>query len=245
MGIRLEFLDIIKDAAARADGREDAWVMGAADCSFSPAQANGWLARHGYANRLQNDWHKDPEPVFHALGFKNYVDVDLNDLARRKIDLTQPLPADCLEAADMVVDAGTLEHIFDLPAALYNMNRMLRPGGVILHITPVNFFQHGFVNINPLLYTNFYAANGYTPVFTTFQVTIHNPLRIPRISPWMPVKLARFNLPYGDKSDTDWVRFLIRLSSIARMPKNLLLLAAFRKEKSQDEFKAPTDIWDE
>ena len=145
----------------------------------------------------------------------------------------------------MVYDAGTLEHIFDLPTALHNMNRMLRPGGVIIHTTPVNFFQHGFVNVNPSLYSGFYAANGYTPVFLTFQVTIHNPLRIPRISPWMPVKLARFNLPYGKDSNTDWVRFFIRLSSISRLPRNLMLLAAYRKEKSQDEFAAPTDVWDE
>jgi SAM-dependent methyltransferase len=245
MGIRLEFLDIIDDAAAAADRRGDAWVMGAADCSFSPAQANAWLAEHDRDARLPADWQTDPEPVFRALGFERYTDVDINDLARRKIDLTQPLDEDCIEAADLVVDAGTLEHIFDLPAALYNMNRILRPGGVILHITPVNFFEHGFVNVNPSLYTGFYGANGYTPVFLTFQVTIHNPLRIPRISPWMPAKLARFNLPYRKRPQPDWVRTLMRLSAVTRLPRNLLVLAAFRKEKSIDRFKTPMDVWDE
>lgn len=245
MGIRFEFLDVMNYAANAATRKDSVWVMGAANCSFSPDKANHWLDRNGYSNRVAKTWAKDPEPIFKAMDFNSYTDVDLNDLARKKIDLTAPLSKTYHEVADMVVDAGTLEHIFDLPTALFNMNRILKPGGVILHITPINFFQHGFVNVNPSLYQSFYGVNGYTEIFLTFQVTLHNPFRIPRISPWMPLKFARFNLPYGKTNNFDWVRLLTRLAAISRLPRNLLLLAAFRKEHSIDTFTTPMDVWND
>ena len=244
MGIRIQSLDPIHAAAAACRERGSLWAMGSQICSFSAADANAWLRRNRYDASLPADWRDDPAPLFQAMGFSEYVDVDVNDLARRNIDLTQPLPEDCRQAADMVVDSGTLEHIFELPTALRNMNRLLKPGGVIMHLTPVTFFDHGFINVNPTLFGSFYKANGYTQLFMTFQITVHNPLRIPRISPWMPVKLARFNLPWRDDgTGVNWVRFMRRLSTVTRLPRNLLLVAAFRKEDDRDEFVAPTDIW--
>jgi len=243
MGIRLQSLDAIESAAAGAERRESIWVMGSQICSFGAADGNAWLARNGFSAGLDPRWREDPEPLFQAMGFSDYVDVDVNDQARRNLDLTQPLPEDCLGRADLIVDSGTLEHIFELPTALRNMNRILKPGGVMLHITPVTFFDHGFVNVNPSLYEGFYRANGYTKLFMTFQITVHNPLRIPRISPWMPVKLARFNLPFQKANGTDWVRFMRRLSAVTRLPRNLLVVGAFRKEDDRTDFQAPTDIW--
>jgi SAM-dependent methyltransferase len=245
MGIRLEFLELFDSATqALANKPDAAWIMGSQQCSFTADAGNAWLAKHGYGAPLGDGWTDDPAPVFQAMGYSSYVDVDINDLARRKLDLVEPLPDDCHHQADLVVDAGTLEHIFELPAALRNMNRILKPGGVILHLTPVNFFDHGFINVNPCLYHDFYKANGYTQLFLTFQMTIHNPLRIPRISPWMPFRLARFTLPYKNPDGVDWVRFMRRLSAITRLPRNLLVVGAFRKEDERAEFNSPTDIWD-
>jgi SAM-dependent methyltransferase len=243
MGIRLQSLDPIDAAAAACRSRDSLWAMGSQICSFASGDANAWLRRNGYGETLASDWREDPAPLFHAMGFSEYVDVDVNNLARRNLDLTQPLPDDCKGVADLVLDSGTLEHIFELPTALRNMNRLLKPGGVIVHMTPVTFFDHGFINVNPSLYGSFYKANGYTQLFMTFQITVHNPFRIPRISPWLPVKLARFNLPWRGHGSINWVRFMRRLSAVTRLPRNLMVIGAFRKEDDRSEFETPTDIW--
>ena len=244
MGIRIQSLDIIHKAASSCFTRGNLWAMGSQICSFSNSEANQWLRRNGFKTVIDSGWLENPTPIFQAMGFSDYIDVDINDQARRILDLTQTLPKDCNAVADMVLDSGTLEHIFELPTALRNMNRLLKPGGVIVHITPVTFFDHGFVNVNPSLYKRFYEVNGYKQLFMTFQITIHNPLRVPRISSsWMPPILARFNLPFGNHNRFDWVRSMLWLSSVARLPKNLLLVGAFQKRDDRKEFKIPSDVW--
>lgn len=43
-----------------------------------------------------------------------------------------------------VLDGGTLEHIFDFPAAIKNYMEMVEVGGYYLAINPANNFGHGF-----------------------------------------------------------------------------------------------------
>jgi len=243
MGIRKQFLEVFESAASEVAARDSVWVMGTQDCRFRPSEANRWLETKWYP-KLPEDWREDPEPLFKAIGFKEYVDVDVNERARRKFDLAQPLPADCVEVADMVIDSGTLEHIFDVRAAIENMNRIVKPGGVILHLSPVNFFAHGFVNFNPSFFDSFYGTNGYSKLFTTYQITVHNPLRVPRITPWLPAILARFNLPYAENRKRDWNRFMTRWSVLAKIPKNLVYVGAYKKPDGHTEFKSPTDVWE-
>ena len=53
----------------------------------------------------------------------------------------------------MVVDGGTLEHVFDYPTALRNAMRMVRVGGHLILNAPVNNFPgHGFYQISPELF---------------------------------------------------------------------------------------------
>jgi SAM-dependent methyltransferase len=69
------------------------------------------------------------------------------------------------EQFDIVVDSGTLEHIFDTRAALMNLGRMLRPGGRAIHMTPCNnFANHGFFQISPTLLIDYYHANAFGEV---------------------------------------------------------------------------------
>jgi len=64
---------------------------------------------------------------------------------------------------DTVVDAGTLEHIFDVRQALANVAALCVPGGQILHVLPANNQNgHGFWQFSPELFLSLYsAANGY------------------------------------------------------------------------------------
>jgi SAM-dependent methyltransferase len=63
---------------------------------------------------------------------------------------------------DIIFDIGTLEHIFDVPTALENITRMLKPGGrVILVVPSSNYIDHGFYQFSPTLFYDFFSCNGF------------------------------------------------------------------------------------
>ena len=39
---------------------------------------------------------------------------------------------------------------------------MVAAGGCVFHGNPMNMFNHGFYNLNPTWYQDFYAANGFS-----------------------------------------------------------------------------------
>jgi hypothetical protein len=77
-------------------------------------------------------------------------------------DLSKPLTV-AYEPYDTVVDSGCLEHIFNMPQALWNVSQLVKPGGQIMHILPTdNNSGHGFWQFSPELFFSLYSErNGY------------------------------------------------------------------------------------
>lgn len=63
---------------------------------------------------------------------------------------------------DAVLDVGSAEHCFNIGVAMANMAGMVRQGGHIFHENPFNWGNHGFWNLNPTAYADFYEHNGFT-----------------------------------------------------------------------------------
>ena len=105
------------------------------------------------------------EPFLQLLGADDVVSVDASDYegATRVVDLNGTLPATLEGAFSAVLDAGTLEHVFDFPAAVRNCMRMAAPNGHVLSVTPANNLAgHGFYQFSPeLFYRVFTEANGF------------------------------------------------------------------------------------
>lgn len=78
-------------------------------------------------------------------------------------------PVELTRQYDTIIDAGCLEHIFNIPQALSNVSELCAEGGQILHVLPCNnFCGHGFWQISPELFFSLYSEeNGYaeTQVF--------------------------------------------------------------------------------
>ena len=82
------------------------------------------------------------------------------------IDLNEPLDARIRsQPYDLVIDGGTAEHCFNIGQAFKNMAELVKVGGCILHINPASMFNHGFYNLNPTLYNDFYSDNGFKLLF--------------------------------------------------------------------------------
>ena len=104
---------------------------------------------------------------FHLLGIHSVQALDVSSFEGAEVvcDLNQPIGDQLVNGFDTVVDAGTLEHVFDIRTALMNVNRMLKPSGRILHIGPCNnYANHGFYQFGPTLYLDYYRVNHYRDI---------------------------------------------------------------------------------
>jgi SAM-dependent methyltransferase len=75
------------------------------------------------------------------------------------VDLNHPIPDEFCDQYDTVIDAGSLEHIFDTKLAFENVSKMLKPGGQILHLSPGNNrCGHGFYQFSPEFFFSIYST---------------------------------------------------------------------------------------
>ncbi len=90
------------------------------------------------------------------------IDASAYEEATYVWDLNREL-ATSFPQFDTVIDAGTLEHIFDVRTSFGNVARCCRIGGQILHILPSNnFVGHGFYQFSPEFFFSFYSeARGF------------------------------------------------------------------------------------
>jgi SAM-dependent methyltransferase len=123
--------------------------------TLSPLQAQRLLdnpvgGRPGFAESFLN-----------YLGGQNIFSIDYSDFenATHICDLNTAVPDELIGACDCVIDGGTLEHVFNFPMAVRNSQRLVKPGGHFLSITPCNnFMGHGFYQFSPELFFRIFSG---------------------------------------------------------------------------------------
>ncbi|MDA1158106.1 MAG: class I SAM-dependent methyltransferase [Planctomycetota bacterium] len=152
------------------------------------------------------------DSLYQLLGFQQSIRIDCSEYEApdELLDLNQSeTPSHLVEAFDVILDSGTIEHIFDVPAALRHCSRMLRPGGRVIHITPTaNCVDHGFYSISPTLYADYYKAS-------RFQIdrlyVCRLPNRFERRS-WQAydyLQAGRESLPFGRLDRRAWFTYAV------------------------------------
>jgi hypothetical protein len=103
--------------------------------------------------------------LFKWMGFESVESLDYSDFegATHILDLNKPsIPEHLTGAYDVVLDSGTLEHIFHFPNAIKNTLSLLKVGGRIIFLSPSsNHVDHGFYMFSPTLFADYFAANGF------------------------------------------------------------------------------------
>lgn len=98
---------------------------------------------------------------FRFLGATETASVDHSDFEDATLvhDLNERFPENVRGHFDLVVDGGTLEHIFNYPAALRNCLELVRVGGHFVAITPASGqMGHGFYQLSPELFFRVFSA---------------------------------------------------------------------------------------
>lgn len=103
---------------------------------------------------------------FSSLGLDTVESCDISDIdgATYVLDLNRPVPDSLHDKYDLIIDSGTLEHVFDLPQVLRNLHLMLKPNGrIIFMFTPAtNFVDHGYYMFSPILFYDYFTSNNYS-----------------------------------------------------------------------------------
>lgn len=133
--------------------------------------------------------------LFRAIGFEMDV-LDLAEIRGGEIiqDLNEPMPESMNLKYAAVLDAGTLEHCFNIAQAVKNVSSAVAVGGFIMHGNPLNMYNHGFYNLNPTWYGDFYGANGFT--VDQIQIVLDSVSVAPRVAN-APLYQRFNNIPDG------------------------------------------------
>jgi SAM-dependent methyltransferase len=106
------------------------------------------------------------EPFFRALGAKEIVSFDNSNYEGASVlhDFNEPVPESYENRFTVVLDGGSLEHIFNFPVAISNCMRMLKEGGG--HFIGLSYVNnapgHGFYQFSPeLMFRTFSETNGF------------------------------------------------------------------------------------
>lgn len=105
------------------------------------------------------------EPFLRLLGAGRIDSLDFSPYEGATIlqDMNQPLGEAHHGRYSLVIDGGSIEHVFHYPQALRNCMEATAVGGHFVTITPANnLMGHGFYQISPeLLYRALSEANGF------------------------------------------------------------------------------------
>jgi len=136
--------------------------------------------------------------LFQALGFTRLTTLDYSDYEGASVlyDLnSDQVPESLIGAYDMVIDGGTIEHVFHIPNALSNIHQLLTCHGRAIHVSPSsNHMDHGFYMFSPTLFWDYYHVNGYEiNKFQVFRYTARPSLDLWEMSDYFPGCLDRIS----------------------------------------------------
>ena len=123
---------------------------------------------------IQDEVERVPETrsLLAMLGIRcDFVDIVASRGIERIVDLNDPAPPEMRGQYDIVFDGGTLEHCFNVGQVMRNMLAFCKPGGFIVHVNPLNMFNHGFFNFSPTFYLDWYVRSGNQVVTPFFGVS--------------------------------------------------------------------------
>ena len=85
-------------------------------------------------------------PPTKSLDYSDYEACDFTH------DLNEPIPAKLRRKFDVIIDGGTIEHVFNTPQALDNVFHMLKDDGIFISVNGMTGWAgHGFYQFSPEL----------------------------------------------------------------------------------------------
>jgi hypothetical protein len=205
MGMRFNAVHLLSQTLPLLDDLSDKkfLTLGVQDCYFPYVRIIDFLRRHSIpykpinasevllttgfkwvspkdAGQYRNNIHQ--KTLFRLLGFssQNLFSMDVSDFEEADIihDLNVPIDNSLASKFDLVFDGGTIEHVFSTKDALFNMCRLCKVGGIVVNYSPVDFINHGFINLSAEILRDCYLANGFEEISLKYVAMPIHPRRV-------------------------------------------------------------------
>jgi SAM-dependent methyltransferase len=231
MGVDIALMRFFDHCAGKGGVTGPMLALGSLNIQETPEAIRNYATANGYTNLLADG---SVASLFRdRYGLERYVSCDINGLADEYVDLGIPLPQNLRGQFQSILNGGTLEHVFDMRQATENIHDALAVGGTVIHTTPTTWFDHGFVNHNPVMHHLVAQANGYEILsegtyynLGTFEGQTH---------PVVSVFQLDERIPGFDKTNREM------FTGAAKLPANSMHLIAMRK-MSDRPFVIPTQV---
>lgn len=253
MGISLAATEFLAEAASGGVSFERTLTIGRQALAVGPDRIWPVLEKHGLqphlsraAFRRQLGWQTSSDPLLKLLGATEVEAVDASGYEGASIvhDLNEPIPEELRERFDLVLDAGTLEHVFNVPVALKSYMDMVRVGGHLILMLPANnMFGHGFYQFSAeLFYSALTEHNGYV---IQRMVLCHDDFD----TVYRFRGRARVSTTYGPRYDVADPRVVRQRVEFQSDPANMLMVQAMRTSRKSVFASSPKQsdyvrLWD-
>lgn len=183
MGLTAPHLKYILRIKKRGHLKGPILTLGNQDVYTTERSLTAWLQKENISfskpkkvfyseSKGMKEINKESDNFLHAMTFfeflgiplNKYYDIDKFNFDKPKIlhDLEKPISSKYYNFFNFIIDGCTLTHILDVKSVLFNIVKMTRIGGYVLHINPAqNFLNHGFYQFSPTFFYDFYSNNGF------------------------------------------------------------------------------------
>jgi hypothetical protein len=160
MGITAESAAFLAQAARDGVRFERTLTIGRQTTFVGPRRLRAALRAHGPPGAASRPLRFDDapwtiDPFLRALGADQVTALDTSDYEGAELihDLNEPVPDALHERFTLVLDGGSLEHIFNVPVAIENYMKLVEVGGhLIVLTTGNNLLGHGLYQFSPELF---------------------------------------------------------------------------------------------
>jgi len=170
MGLTATDIDLLLDLRRRKQTIASIATIGSLSLYLHPPQLSRLRGIIADSRALaEYRWGDTADAILRDItGATQVTSIDMSDYQGSSIvhDMNRPLwesRPDLAGQFDLVIDGGTLEHVFNFPVAVRNLMFLVREGGHILTANPANnLCGHGFYQFTPELMHRLYApSNGF------------------------------------------------------------------------------------
>ncbi len=202
-------IKLVKEVANGTIKKDAVLTLGRQDICFTRGLIHYVMEQHGLpvpdeSRALPSEEAPPMEEFFTTLGFGRVESLDVTDYENCSIvhDMNLAVPKGPLTGAfSLIVDGGTMEHVFNVPMFLSNVHDMLAVDGIVFHHVPVNgWVDHGFYQFSPVLFYGHYVSNKYDLIsIDLIKMNVHNNMTEDEPIPYVPGTLNGRVLPEQDK----------------------------------------------
>jgi hypothetical protein len=134
-----------------------------------------------------------------VLGARSIDSLDISNYEGATLlhDMNEPIPASLHGRYDALIESGSLEHVFDFATAVRNCMQVVKAGGAVFLMLPVNnFVGHGFYQYSPELFFRLFSReNGFSirsaAVGETWLLGTEHGVRLPMYRPVDPATVGK------------------------------------------------------